>query len=119
MADSVGNRLGARATFEYETDSLETVAYQGDRSVGLAVGNPLATNPGRPVSINGRYLRARYILVQQKSDPSVKKRIVIGKADNTLFAGDSSQEVTINGVLFETTGRVGESVTFLSASEAE
>ncbi len=119
MADSVGNRLGARATFVYTTDSLEEVAYQGDRSVGLACGNVLATNPGRPTSVNSKYLRGRYVLLQAVADPMVKKKVVIGAVDNTLFAGDASQVVNINGVDFETTGRVGEAVTFLAAEEAD
>ncbi len=117
MADTVGNRLGPRATFTYTTDSLEEVSYVQDRSVGLAVGNVLATNPGRPTSVRSRYLKARYVLVEQVSDPTIRKRIVIGEADNTLFAADSSQTVTINSVVFQTTGRVGEAVSFLSASE--
>ncbi len=119
MADTVGNRLGPRAVFEYETDSLETVSYVGDRSVGLACGNTLATNPGRPTSVNSRYLRGRYILLQQVSDPTIKKRVIIGASDNTLFAGDSSQTVTINSVQFATTGRVGEAVSFLAASDPD
>lgn len=117
MADTVGNRLGPRATFNYVTDSLETVAFVGDRSVGVAVGNTLPASPGRPISVNSKYLRARYVLVQQKDDPTVRKKIVIGSADNTLFAGDSAQDVTINGVVFTTTGRVGESVSFLTGEE--
>ena len=117
MADTVGNRLGRRATFLYITDSLEEVAYTGDRSVGVAVGNTIPANPGRPTSVNSRYLRGRYVLVQQKDDPTVRKRITIGSADNTLFAGDSAQEVTINGVVFVTTGRVGEAVSFLTGED--
>lgn len=118
MADTVGNRLGERAVFEYTTDSLEVVSYVADRSVGLAVGNPLATSPGRPTSVNSRYLQGRYILLQLQSDPTVKKRVVIAEADNTLFAADSSSTVTINSVVWQTTGRVGERVSFLAASPA-
>lgn len=119
MADTVGNLLGPRAVFEYTTDALEVVSYVADRSVGLAVGNPLATNPGRPTSVNSKYLRGRYVLLQLQSDPNVKKRVVIAESDNTLFAADSSQTVTINSVVWQTTGRVGERVSFLAASEPE
>ncbi len=119
MVDTVGNRLGPRATFEYETDAQETVVYQGDRSVGLAVGNVLATTSARPISINSKYLTGRYVLVELVSDPTVRKRIFIGDPLNTLFAADASQTVTINGAVFRTTGRVGEKVSFLAASEPE
>ena len=119
MADTVGNRLGPRATFEYETDSLETILYQADRSVGIAVGNTLATTAARPSSINTRYLTGRYVLVEAVGDPNVRKRIFIGDRLNTLFSGDTSQTVTINGVEFQTTGRVGERVSFLKVEEEE
>lgn len=119
MVDTVGNRLGPRAVFTYETDALEVVSYVADRSVGLACGNVLSENPGRPISVNSRYLRARYVLLQLESDPTVKKKVIIGDRENTLFAGDSSQEVTINSVVWQTTGRVGEAVSFLAASEPE
>ncbi len=114
MVDTVGNRLGPRATFVYETDSQENIVYQADRSVGLAVGNVLATTAERPSSINTRYLTGRYVLLESAADPTVRKRVFIGDALNTLFAADSSQNVTINGVVFRTTGRVGEKVSFLT-----
>lgn len=113
MADTVGNRLGSRAAFDYETDDGESVLMVQDESVGEAVGNVKATTPQRATSVNSKYLRGRYILVQSKTDPDVKKKIVIGDPTNTLYASDSSSEVTINGVVFVTTGRVGEAVTFL------
>ena len=119
MADTVGNRLGERATFVYTTDGSEDVVYQQDRSVGLAVGNTLATTSTRPTSVTGRYLRGRYLLLQGKDNPEIKKKVVVGDIGNSLFAAEGSQEVTINGVVFVTTGKVGESVSFLRVSEAE
>ncbi len=115
--DTSGNTLGPRATFVYQTDSQEDIVYQADRSVGLAVGNVLATTAQRPSSINTRYLQGRYVLVEAQNDPSVRKKIFIGDPLNTLFAADSSQNVTINGVVFVTTGRVGERVSFLTVEE--
>lgn len=117
MADTVGNRLGERATFVYTTDGSEDVVFQQDRSVGLAVGNTLATTSTRPTSVTGRYLRGRYLLLQGKDDPNIKKKVVVGDIGNSLFAAEGSQEVTINGVVFVTTGKVGESVSFLRVSE--
>jgi len=117
--DTVGNVLGKRATFVYTTDGNEEVVFTQDRSVGLAVGNVLATTAQRPTSVNGRYLRGRYLLVQGKTDPSLKKRITVGKIDNSAFAAEGSTEITINGTVFVTTGRVGEAVSFLRVSEGQ
>lgn len=117
--DTAGNVLGKRATFTYTTDGNEEVVFQQDRSVGLAIGNTLATASTRPTSVNGRYLRGRYVLVQGKTDPSLKKRIICGTADNSAFAAEGSTELTINGVEYVTTGRVGEAVSFLRVSEAQ
>lgn len=113
MADTVGNLLGPRATFVYETDSGDTVNFQQDRSVGLAAGNALATTSERPVSVSNRYLRGRYLLVQAQNDASVRKRIVVGDADSALFAADASSNITINTRVFVITGRVGEAVSYL------
>lgn len=117
--DTAGNVLGKRATFVYTTDGSEDVVFQQDRSVGLAVGNVLATSSTRPTSVNGKYLRGRYLLLQGKDDPSLKKRVIVGKIDNSSFAAEGSTEITINGVVFVTTGKVGEAVTFLRVSEGE
>ncbi len=113
MADSVGNLLGQRGTFIYTTDALEDVLITQDRSVGLAVGNPLATETGRPTSVRSRYLEGRYILCQAQDDPRIKKRIVVCTPDSSIFLADSSQEILINARIFVTTGRVGEKASFL------
>lgn len=118
MVDNVGNRLGKRAAFDYETDDGESVLMVQDESVGLAIGNIKATEAQRATSVNSKYLRGRYVLLQLKSDPNVKKKVVVGDSTNAIFAADSTTDVTINGVVWATTGRVGEAVTFLQVEEA-
>lgn len=113
MADIVGNRLGPRGTFEYVTDSLEVISMAQDDSVGKAVGNVVATTNRRPQSVNSRYLKGRYILVQRVGDPSITKRIVIGSPANPLMTAEASSIITINSAQFVVTGRVGEQVSFL------
>lgn len=113
MADDVGNLLGQRGTFVYVTDSGESVNYTQDRSVGLAVSNALATTAERPVSVNNRYLKGRYVLVQAQDDPSLKKRIIVGNPASALFSSEVSTEIIINARIYVVTGRVGEQVSYL------
>lgn len=113
MADTVGNLLGERGTFVYTTDTGETVNFSQDRSVGLAVGNTLATTSTRPVSVNNKYLQGRYVLAQLEDNPRVKKRIVIGSPTAASFDTETSTTLIINGQNFVTTGRVGEKASFL------
>jgi hypothetical protein len=110
MADTVGNRLGPRATFEYTDDSLLDYNISPDRSVGLAMGNALATDADLPVlrATQSRPIAPRYILLALQSDPAIKKRAIISTADNTLFASNGASTVTINSVVWIVTGRVGE-----------
>lgn len=113
MADSVGNLLGQRGTFVYVTDAGDSINFSQDRSVGLGVGNALATTSERPQSVNDKYLRGRYVLMQADDDPTVKKRVVVGNPASALFSASASTTVIINSRLFVITGRVGEQVSYL------
>ncbi len=110
MADAVGNRNGPRAVFVYETDSVKTRNLIQDESVGLAIGNTKSTDGEVDIlrASGKRPIEPRYILLALKSDTSVRKRAIVGKNDNTLFAADGPSEVTINSVVWVVTGRVGE-----------
>jgi uncharacterized Zn-binding protein involved in type VI secretion len=46
--------------------------------------------------------------LQLVSNPNVTKRVIVGDPTNALFQTLGSSNVTINGVAFATTGRVGE-----------
>jgi hypothetical protein len=110
MADTVGNRLGPRATFEYTSDSLLDYNISLDRSVGLAVGNSLATDADLPVlrASQSRPISPRYVLLALQSNPAVKKRAIVSAADSTLFTSTGATVVSINSVNWIVTGRVGE-----------
>lgn len=108
MADNVGNRLGPRKTFTYTNSAGVTFNIRLDESVGTAVGNTASTNGALPILCPSRFLEPRYILLQLDSDPAVRKTAIIGDVANSLFASTAASEVTINGVLWKVTGRVGE-----------
>lgn len=108
MADSVGNTLGPRSTFVYESDAGVSYNIRLDESVGTAVGNAASTNAALPILCPSRFLEPRYVLMQQTSDASIRKRAIIGDPANSLFASTAASTVTINSVEFTITGRVGQ-----------
>lgn len=120
MADTVGNRLGSRGTFDYESDTGTEYVISLDKSVSAAVGNVESADVDKPVirASQSRPIRPRYILLQLKSNPSVTKRAIIGDIANALWTSNAASEVTINSVVFVITGRVGEARSVLKKTAA-
>ena len=110
MADTVGNRLGPRGTYLYVSDSSVSYNVSLDDSVATAIGNTLSTNAAFPVlkATQRRPISPRYVLLQLQSDPAVSKRVIVGDVDNALWTSSAASTVTINGVAYTITGRVGE-----------
>lgn len=119
MADSVGNRLGKRRTMVYESDTGVSYNVSLDESVALAVGNDPSTNGSFPVlrASQSFPLKPRYVLMSLNSDPSVTKKAVIGDIENALFQSSAPTQVTINGVVYTVTTRVGERRSVLRVGE--
>lgn len=114
MADTVGNRLGPRAVYEYVTDGGTSYNIQLDASVANAVGNDESTTNLPVIRATGRRpYEPRYILLALNSNPSITKRAIICDVDNSLFARDAAGTVTINAVAWNITGRVGEKASYL------
>lgn len=114
MADTVGNRLGPRAVFTYVTDGGTSYNIQLDESVGNAVGNDESSTNLPVIRASGRKpFQPRYILLALDSDPTITKTAIICDVANALFARDAAGDVTINGVAWNITGRVGEKASFL------
>lgn len=110
MVDNVGNRLGPRKTFVYISDGSINYNMVLDESVATALGNTPSTNSAFPrlyVSV-GDDIQPRYVVMQLKADPSVKKSAVICDYTNSLFLSSVASEVSINGVVWVVTARVGE-----------
>lgn len=110
MADAVGNRLGPRGTFVYESDTGVSYNISLDRSVSEGVNNVLSTNGNLPVlRASQRFpLCPRYILLVLESDFSVTKKVIIGDIENGLFQSNAPSVVAINGVNWIVTTRAGE-----------
>lgn len=113
MADLVGNRLGDRAEYLYVADDGTNYRFTGDESVNDAIGNVAPAGTETRISVTSNCpISPRYVYVELDSDPSVRKKIYIGDATLALYATLAPTQVTINGVGFTTTGRVGERATF-------
>lgn len=110
LEDNEGNVLGPRGTYVYETNTGVSFNMSLDRSVSDAVGNALSQNGALPVATSGGTIpfSPRYILVRSADEPSKRKKIVIGDPANSLYASAAAASVTINGEVFNVTGRVGE-----------
>jgi hypothetical protein len=108
--DTVGNILGVRGVFEYNNDSSVKYNISLDRSVSLAIGNGLSTIATLPIirASGRRPIAPRYLLLQQKGNPAVKKKAIVCDLVNSIFLSSAATEVTINSIVYVVTGRVGE-----------
>lgn len=110
MVDTVGNRLGPRKTFVYVSDSSVNYNIFLDESVATALGNDPSTNGGFPIlrASGKRPIEPRYVLLALQSDTSIRKKAIMGDYTNSLFLSSAPSQVTINGVIWIITGRIGE-----------
>lgn len=120
MADTVGNRLGPRGTFDYESDAGVSYIMQLDKSVATAMGNIESTDVSLPVlpASQSRPLRPRYVLLQLQTDAKVSKKAIVGDPENALWTSNAASTVSINGVSWTITGRVGEARSVLKRTAA-
>lgn len=101
-----GNFLGARRYYKYTTDTGEEFKYQTDANLGEAVAAIQDdTLPDLP-----RRFYPRYVLCED--DDGNKKKVICPGLGTAPYLADHTTVVTIEGVSFKTTGRVGEKRTF-------
>lgn len=115
MVDTVGNRLGPRAYFDYTTDDGRVLSVLMDESVALAVGNEPASGTNPRGSFRGSGIVPRYILLQLVDDPTVRKRVVITEPDSGFMTSATSASIAINGVNWSQTYRSGERLSMVPA----
>jgi len=101
-----GNQLGTRAWYLYTGDDQVDYSYQTDDDLADAAGaTEDDSNPNFP-----RRFEPRGVWVE--SAAGNRKFIICPTNDNTLYAASTTQNVTIDTVVYSTTGRVGEKMTF-------
>lgn len=105
-----GNTLGPRGKFAYTSDTGEIYNITTDVDLATAAGLPAAT-PGtgsaKPTSLSLRGVYCQATI----GGRIVRKRLPVNE-DSALYDTDSSSTVTIDGTVFTTTGRQGESLSF-------
>ncbi len=108
MVDSVGNRLGPRGYYDYETDDGEIITVQLDASVADAVGNTKSTAANKKQSFKGSSITPRYMILQLVDNPNVKKKVVLTDPDSGFMTNATSASIAINDQNWSQTFRSGE-----------
>ncbi len=103
-----GNRLGERSYYAYEGDSGADYVYLTDDSLGAAAGATQSTAG----AFFPRRFSPRVVFCESVTSPKVRRELIIPSADSTLFASELSQNIMIDGEVFQTTGRRGEQFSF-------
>lgn len=106
-----GNRLGPRAVYQYTTDGgIEINLLLDDDLVltnsGLIFGDDGTTAPKR--------FKPRVVFAQASVDGKIaRKAFVCGSPTAPLYVANAPQTITLDGLTFVTTGRRGETQTFI------
>lgn len=101
-----GNLLGRRRYYSYTSDSGIDYKYQTDEDLGTAIGATLNdSNPDFPRRFSPRVVYCR-------DSAGNKKKVIVPTVGNSVYAADASTDITIDTVVFSTTGRSGEQMTF-------
>lgn len=112
-----GNTLGPRQAYTYTDDGDRPYYFYTDESLGAATDQDIADFSADPPPQDlPRAFTPRCVFAVAKDNPSLRKTLIIGSRASALYAANRSQDVTIDGVEFRTTGRRGESKTFRGGS---
>jgi pectate lyase len=117
-----GQYTGQRQSYIYETDSGEAYVLLLDATLGGLNGTGLvvatAANAAGATPAPKRF-KPRVVFWQGTlGTRTVRKQVVCGTVDATLYARDVSQALTIDGAQGSTTGRKGEKLTFVKLGAA-
>lgn len=112
-----GQYTGQRQSYIYESDAGEAYILLLDATLaGLAGTGLVAATAANAAgaSPTPKRFRPRGVYWQGTLDGRVvRKRIICGTTESTLYQSDVSQSLTIDGVAGSTTGRTGEQLTFV------
>lgn len=110
-----GNILGRRSYYTYTDDEANDYSIQMDDTLAAAVGATLgATDPAPP-----RRFRPRRLFVERSVDGVIKrKELVVTDVNFAGYASNVSTNVTIDGLVWITTGRKGEALSFPKNADA-
>lgn len=115
-----GQFLGQKDSYVYTSDNGTQFAIQRDRSLVLgestglslySVGDPFAFPLPRRFKPRGVFWEGNL------NGRKVRKFLICGNLNATLYATDSSSELTIDGVVGVTTGKRGEQINYVRRSQ--
>lgn len=105
-----GNTLGPRGKYAYTSDTGEVYNITTDVDLATAAGLPASTagvGSAKPTSLS-----LRVVFCQATIGGRLVRKSLPVNADSPLYDTDASTTVTIDGTVFTTTGRKGESYSF-------
>lgn len=106
-----GNTLGRRSYYAYTSDAGEGYSYLTDDDLATSVGATLDdTAAAFPRRFNPRGVYCRALV----GGVVVNKFVVCPLTTTAAYSSNTSTEITIDGTVFNTTGRRGETMSFAS-----
>lgn len=105
-----GNTLGPRGRYAYTSDTGEVYNITTDVDLATAAGLSAST-PGTG-SAKPTQLSLRKVFCQATIAGQIVRKALTVNADSALYDTDAASTVTIDGTVFTTTGRKGESLSF-------
>lgn len=107
-----GNRLGTKSVYGYTTDAGVEINLLLDDDLVLTNSGLVLNDEGQP---KPQRFKPRVVFAQAiVGNRVVRKALVCGTSAAALYASSTPQDVTIDGQVFTTTGRRGETQSFIS-----
>ena len=117
-----GQYSGQRKSYIYESDAGKTYILLLDSTLASLANTGLveATTANAATATPApKRFKPRVVFWQGTLNGRVvRKALVCGDVTSTLYAKDTSQDVTIDGVAGSTTGRRGEKLSFVALGQA-
>lgn len=112
-----GNRLGPREKYIYVADDDSNYVVETDQDLavaGLGEGAtaPTVFDPASPGTAGPAPKRFKPRVVFAQAASGERKALIAFSSTADLYSSDQSQQVTIDTLAFDTTGRRGEKLSF-------
>jgi hypothetical protein len=103
-----GQTLGPRAFYQYTNDAATNYSLLLDETTAEAAGlTKNDTFPNKPLKF-----KPRGVYIEATIDGNKVRKFLVCQANSPLYNKNVTSEVTIEGEVFDTTGRRGESLSF-------
>ena len=117
-----GNRSGPRGKYKYTTDSGKVIRLTMDKDLATAAGlvAPPADAVTKPLGFRPRGVYCQRAAPQAPDGAGtgegatyLARKFIPCEANAAFYKTDSAQDLTIDGEVFQITGRVGERQSFI------